>query len=204
LCSDRVAHPRHRTLARKPQMGKALSSPAPLGRGVTLREHTQVISRECRSGWRYDGWRDCELLRRSGDHPHRLGDDSQQRFHGCGQFHRHRWEDLRQERHDQHRSEHCCPCRVPPMCFPDAQNLEQKQDNSSQNGAADTCFNERVQAGVHFPSRTFLASRSNWAAVRIFSSTMPARKTSTEPAQKRWMICRTLLAASFRAGMVAL
>ena len=49
LCSDRVAHPRHRTLARKPQMGKALSSPAPLGRWVTLREHTRVISRECRS-----------------------------------------------------------------------------------------------------------------------------------------------------------
>ena len=49
LCSDRVAHPRHRTLARKPQMGKALSSsPAPLGRWVTLREHTRVISRECR------------------------------------------------------------------------------------------------------------------------------------------------------------
>jgi len=48
LCSDRVAHPRDRTLARKPQMGKALSSPAPLGRWVTLREHTRVISRECR------------------------------------------------------------------------------------------------------------------------------------------------------------
>jgi len=30
-------------------MGNALSSPAPLGRWVTLREHTRVISRECRS-----------------------------------------------------------------------------------------------------------------------------------------------------------
>jgi len=49
LCSDRVVHPRHRTLARKPQMGKALSSSAPLGRWLTLREHTRVISRECRS-----------------------------------------------------------------------------------------------------------------------------------------------------------
>jgi len=30
-------------------MGKVLSSPAPPGRWVTLREHTRVISRECRS-----------------------------------------------------------------------------------------------------------------------------------------------------------
>ena len=36
LCSDRVAQPRHRTLARKPQMGKALSSPAPLGRWLEI------------------------------------------------------------------------------------------------------------------------------------------------------------------------
>ena len=57
LCSDRVAHPRHRTLARKPQMGKVLLSPAPLGRWITLREHTRVISRECRSARRPSGAR---------------------------------------------------------------------------------------------------------------------------------------------------
>ena len=53
LCSDRVAHLRNRVRADKPLMGKVLLSPAPPGRWVTLREHTRVISRECRSpnGW---------------------------------------------------------------------------------------------------------------------------------------------------------
>ena len=50
LCSDRVSHPRNRVRTDKPLMGKVLSSPAPPGRWVTLREHTRVISRECRSG----------------------------------------------------------------------------------------------------------------------------------------------------------
>ena len=59
LCSDRVAHPRNRVRADKPLMGKALSSPAPPGRWVTLREHIRVISRECRRGHWENVFRSC-------------------------------------------------------------------------------------------------------------------------------------------------
>src|ERR1035437_6998722 len=48
LCSDRVTHQKRRTLIRKPQVGKALSSPPKAGRWVRFREQTRVISRECR------------------------------------------------------------------------------------------------------------------------------------------------------------
>src|ERR1035437_2321880 len=49
LCSDRVTHQKRRALIRKPQVGKALSSPPKAGRWVRFREQTRVISRECRS-----------------------------------------------------------------------------------------------------------------------------------------------------------
>src|ERR1035437_1694959 len=49
LCSDRVTHQKRRTLIRKPQVGKPLSSPPKAGRWVRFREQTRVISRECRS-----------------------------------------------------------------------------------------------------------------------------------------------------------
>src|ERR1035437_4855961 len=48
LCSDRVTHQKRRTLIRKPQVGKALSSPPKAGRWVRFREQTRVISREFR------------------------------------------------------------------------------------------------------------------------------------------------------------
>jgi hypothetical protein len=49
LCSDRVSHKKRCALIRKPQVGKALSSPPKAGRWVRFREQTRVISRECRS-----------------------------------------------------------------------------------------------------------------------------------------------------------
>ena len=48
LCSDRVTHQKRRALIRKPQVGKALSSPPKAGRWVRFREQPRVISRECR------------------------------------------------------------------------------------------------------------------------------------------------------------